>query len=129
MPLARSLSVVRVCCPILVIALPSLTCAQTPIAPRAHIAAPDIYKVLAEGHQQRVIEATLKPGQESPAVSHPQGTVVYYVTDCSLKGTSNSVEWHSYPGAGSARIIAATSSQTRMNIGKSDCKIVFIERE
>lgn len=111
-------------------ALPCVTYAQAPIAPRAHIAAPDIYKVLAEGHQQRVIEVTLKPGQESPAVSHPQGTVTYYVTDCSVKGTLNSgFEYHSYPVAGSARISAAVNSQTRVNIGKSDCKMVFIERE
>lgn len=125
---SRILSAVRVCFSFVVTASPCVAFAQAPIPPRAHIAAPDIYKVLAEGHQQRVLMATLKPGQVSPPVSHPLGTVVYYVTDCSMKFTADGMEMSTFPVAGSARFVASNIVQ-RVNTGKSDCKMVFVERE
>lgn len=85
--------------------------------------------MLAEGQSQRVVEATLRPGQVAPAISHPQGTVIYFVTSCSLKVTTNGVDVHTYPEAGTARILPAAVSPTRTNVGKSDCRMVFVERE
>ena len=41
---------------------------DAPIAPEA---SPDVYKILAENDQMRVIEATWKPGQKDNFHSHP----------------------------------------------------------
>jgi hypothetical protein len=113
----------------LLLALPLGAHAQGASAPRAHVAAPDVYRVLAQGRQQRVLEAVLKPGQEAAAVSHPSDFVVYYVTACNLKATIDGVDIHTYPEAGTARISLPTRSTVRRNIGSSDCRIVFIERD
>lgn len=122
-------SVLRVFCMCLAVVLPNLAYSQVPIGPRAHTAAPDIFTVIAEGQQQRVMAGTLKPGQKTPALSHPAGTVVYFLTDCRLKATEFGVDVDMYPTAGTARITPAVNSLTRLNVGSSDCKMLVIERQ
>ena len=120
-------SVLQFSCSLLVAALPSVAYSQPVISPRAHIAAPDVYKVIAEGHQQRVMEAVLKPGQRSSATSHPQGTVTYYLTDCSLKVTEFGVDADINSPALTALITPTINSRTRLNVGNSDCKMIIVE--
>ena len=57
-------------------------------APPANVASPDVYKVLAENDQFRVLEATWQPGQEDNYHSHPADRVSLYRTDCTLRLTS-----------------------------------------
>jgi hypothetical protein len=115
---------------ILVAAFSGTTYSQTSIGPRASVGAPDIFKVIAEGQEQRVMEATLNPGQKTPALSYPAGTVIYYLTNCSLKVTEFGVDVDTYPTAGSVRIVTpAINSQTRQNVGKSACRFVIVERQ
>ena len=45
------------------------------VAPRGSEASPDVYKVLAENDQWRVLEATWQPGQEDNMHSHPGNRV------------------------------------------------------
>lgn len=123
----RNSSILRRSSLLLIAVLPCIALSQVPVSPRAHIAAPEVFKVIAEGQQQRVVEVTLKPGQKTPATSHPQGTVVYYLTDCSLKLTQSGVDVDTYPAAGSVRIHPAINSVTRLNVGKSDCKTLIVE--
>jgi hypothetical protein len=115
---------------ILVAAFSGTTYSQTGISPRAGVGAPDIFKVIAEGQEQRVMEGTLNPGQKTPSLSYPAGTVVYYLTNCNLKVTEFGVDVDTYPTAGSARIITpAINNQTRQNVGKSACRFVIVERQ
>ncbi|MBK5206666.1 MAG: hypothetical protein JJD98_15045 [Polaromonas sp.] len=52
--------------------------AQT--TPHSLVASPDIYKVIAENEQYRVIEVTWKAGQRDKMHSHP-ASAVYYPMD------------------------------------------------
>src|SRR5512138_3323628 len=47
-------------------------------------AAPDVYKVVAQNAQYRLVEATWKPGQRDAFHSHPS-MVYYWLTPCSLR--------------------------------------------
>ncbi len=51
----------------------------------AHTASPEVYSVLAENDQMRVILGTWQPGQSDTWHSHP-ASAVYYLDDCELKG-------------------------------------------
>ena len=53
-------------------------------APRSYIAAPDVYKVIAENNGTWVVLATWKPGQRDQWHSHPR-TGVYFLTDCETR--------------------------------------------
>jgi hypothetical protein len=125
----RNSSSLRVACLLLLAVLSSVALSQVAVSPRAHIAAPEVFKVIAEGQGQRVMEGTLKPGQKTPALSHPLGTVVYYLTDCSLKVTEFGVDADTNPAAGAVRITLAVNNLSRLNVGQSDCKILIVERQ
>jgi hypothetical protein len=56
--------------------------ASTADAPRSYIASPDVYKVIAENNDTRVILATWKPDKRDEWHSHPPGAAVYVLTDC-----------------------------------------------
>ncbi len=53
-------------------------------APTAPEASPDIYTILAENDQFRVIEAIWQPVQEDNFHSHPADRVSLYQTNCKL---------------------------------------------
>ena len=52
--------------------------------PRSFEASPDVYKVIAENNEYRVIAVTWKPGQRDVQHSHPASTV-YYLTNSALR--------------------------------------------
>jgi hypothetical protein len=115
-------------CLLLVSIVPGEVCAQIAAAsPRVHVVAPDMYKIVAEGNRHRVMEVTMRPGQRDPPHSHPEGTAVYFLTDCTLKVTQYGVDVDTYPSAGNARTYAAISSHSTLNVGKADCRMVFFE--
>ena len=121
--------ILRVSCLLLVVVVPGAAHSQVATSPRAHVAAPNIFKIIAEGQQQRVMEGTLKPGQKTPPLSHPPGSVVYYLTDCKLKATESGVDIDTSPTAGTVRITPLVNSLTRLNVGKSDCRMLIVERQ
>lgn len=95
--------------------------------PRSFVASPEIYKVIAENAEQRVIAVTWKPGQRDAMHSHPS-SAVYYLTDCSLRvhvrdGPSRDVQ----PRAGMAVVQMAIAAHAIENIGTSDCRLVMVE--
>ena len=49
--------------------------------PLSHVADPDIYRVIAEDDNFRVIVATWQPGQQDAPHSHP-ANAAYRLTDC-----------------------------------------------
>lgn len=102
--------------------------AQT--APLSFNASPDVYKVLAENDQFRVILATWKPGQKDVQHSHP-ATAVYRLSQCSARitGPDGKVLSEGAQPAGSASLQAGIASHSLENIGTTDCQILIVERK
>ena len=100
---------------------------DAPIAPKA---SPEVYKILAENDQMRVIEAIWKPGQKDNFHSHPGDRASIYLTDCKLRlskpdGTFRDAS----PKGGTAKVRAnkPVKSHTAQNTGDQVCKIVLVE--
>lgn len=50
--------------------------------------APDMYRVILENNWLRVIDYHIKPGEKEPMHSHPQGVLVYPLTDAHMRVTA-----------------------------------------
>lgn len=95
--------------------------------PRSFDASPDIYKVIAQNEQYKVIAVTWKPGQKDVLHAHP-ANAVYYLTDCSLRvhapdGTYRDAQ----PRAGFALVQSPIPGHVLENTGSADCRIVMFE--
>ena len=101
--------------------------AQTSAAPRSSTAAPEVYKVIAQGPQHRVLNVVLEPGQRTPPHSHPPATAVYFVTACSLKIAEFGSETDARPAAGTAIFMGVVYSHSVLNTSKSPCRMVYFE--
>jgi hypothetical protein len=91
---------------------------------------PDVYKVIFEDANFRVIEATRKKGVHDKAHGHPLPSIVYNLTDCSTKlyaadGKTNETA----AKAGTATAVPVIASHSAENIGTADCKQLFVERK
>lgn len=107
------------------LALPGAAMAQA--QPRSFEASPEIYKVIAQNADYKVIEVTWKPGQKDQLHSHP-AAAVYHLTDCMLRGTlPDGKSGEARPRAGMATVQAAILGHTVENIGTTDCKLIMFE--
>ena len=112
---------------LMVLASYSIATEEAPTAPDS---SPDIYKVLAENDQFRVIEAIWQPGQEDNFHSHPADRVSLYQTNCKLQLTnSDGTNRVGKPKAGtaSARTGKPVKSHKAKNIGDQVCIIRIVE--
>jgi hypothetical protein len=102
--------------------------AQT--VPLSFKASPDVYKVLAENEQFRVIQATWKPGQKDIQHSHP-AVAAYRLTDCTTRitGADGKVLAEGTGKAGAAVLQDAIGSHSLENTGTADCQILLVERK
>jgi len=97
-------------------------------APPAHIASPEIYKVLFETDLMRVLLATWQPGQRDAWHSHPP-TSVFYITDCHARvflADGSQLELKRKAKTGRARD-EPVISHSFQNIGDSVCQMQFTE--
>ena len=107
---------------------PSAAIAQN--APPSYQADPNVYKVIFEDQNFRVIAATWKTGATDKPHSHLIPYVVYSITDCALKLTSaDGTIINRNPKAGTVTAGVITASHTATNIGPTDCQAVFVERK
>ena len=98
--------------------------ADVPGAPEA---SPDVYKVIAENDQVRIVLATWKPGQVDKPHSHPSAAV-YTIKGCNRKitkgdGTTDEKEIKS----GTGRINPPVKKHTFQNLSKEECQQVLVE--
>jgi hypothetical protein len=105
----------------------ALTPAHAQQLPRSFVASPDIYKVIAQNEQYKVIVVTWKPGQKDIRHSHP-ANAVYYLTDCNLRihaqdGSFLDVQ----PKAGAAIVQVPIPGHVLENTGATDCRLVMFE--
>jgi mannose-6-phosphate isomerase-like protein (cupin superfamily) len=95
---------------------------------RSFVASPDVYKLISENDQYRVIASTWKPGQRDNWHSHGSTVAGYRLTDCNLRvHTPDGKSTESSTKSGAALIGAASSSHSFENIGKEECKLVLFE--
>lgn len=112
---------------LLTIAL-SATMAQT--APPTFQGDPDVYKVIFEDQNFRVIDAVRKAGVHDKAHGHPVPSVVYNVTDCSGKTyTPDGKSTEIAAKAGSVRAVPVIASHSAENVSTTDCHQIFFERK
>ena len=99
-------------------------------APPAPEASPDVYKILADNDQWRVIEATWRPGQEDNFHSHPPDRVSLYATDCKLrlsKPNGSFKDVNPKAGTAKARTGKPVKAHKAKNIGDKVCVIRIVE--
>jgi hypothetical protein len=91
-------------------------------------ASPDVYKVIGENAQYRIILATWKPGQIDNPHAHKAGTSIS-ITDCNTRNRpTGAVPIDNPPRkAGEVQPYAGGVSHQFENIGNADCQIVLIE--
>jgi beta-alanine degradation protein BauB len=107
------------------LALLSILCATTRAQDPVKTS-PQLYKVLIDNDQVRVLEYRLKPGEKEPMHSHPAG-VVYVLSGATLK--------FSYPGGRTEEKAAATGetiwrdpvTHAVENIGKTEAHALAID--
>lgn len=98
--------------------------------PSAPEISPDVYKVLAENDQWRVIEATWQPGQEDNFHYHPADRVSLYITDCKLRLSKPDGTYRdANPKAGTAKARTGkpVKSHKAKNIGDKVCTLRIVE--
>ena len=90
---------------------------------------PDVYKVIYEDANIRIIEAIRKAGVTDKVHGHPVPSVVYSITDCQTRQTADGKSIQTDSKAGSARAVPVVVAHTATNTGPNDCKQLFIEKK
>lgn len=100
-------------------------------APPSYQGDPDVYKVIFEDQNFRVIVSTRKKGVHDKAHSHPVPSVTYALTDCSTRiYEPDGKTRDAITKAGTAQATPlVTTSHSAENIGPADCQQVFVERK
>lgn len=107
---------------------PSIGVAQD--APPTYVADPGVYKLILDNEKFRVIQAVWRPGQLDARHAHLIPSVVYPLTDCTIKltsadGTTKIVKTK----AGHPMEAPVTFGHTAQNISHHSCAAVFFERK
>jgi hypothetical protein len=91
---------------------------------------PDVYKVIFEDQNFRVIATTRKKGVHDKEHGHPVPSIVYNITDCTTKTyTPDGKTSEVTRKAGSASAVPVIPSHSAENIGSADCQQIFVERK
>jgi mannose-6-phosphate isomerase-like protein (cupin superfamily) len=95
--------------------------------PHSFIASPDVYKVIAENEQYRVVAVTWKPGQRDAWHSHPVAAV-YNLTDCNMRVyTPDGKSRDSNTKVGASRVNPPVPSHSLENVGQTECRLIIFE--
>jgi hypothetical protein len=116
-----------VVCAAITLAITSGAFAQS--ADPSYKADPDVYKIIYEDANLRVIESIRKAGVTDKLHSHPAASVVYALTDCKTKQTTEGKSAETDTKAGAIRSLPPIPAHTAENTGPNDCKQLFIERK
>jgi hypothetical protein len=108
----------------------SVTAAVGQTSEPSYKADPDVYKVVFENADFRVIVGTRKAGQKDKPHAHQIPGVFYNVTDCKNKlYEANGSTRLGDNKAGTAMAIPLTKSHQTENLTDKDCVQVFIEKK
>ena len=110
------------------IALPSVAVAQN--APPTYQGDPDVYKVIFEDQNFRVISATRKKGVHDKPHGHPLPSIIYFINDCTTKQyAADGKTTEGTSKAGTSMAVPVIASHSAENIGPADCQQIFVERK
>jgi hypothetical protein len=101
-------------------------------APPSYEGDPDVYKVIFEDQNFRVIDAVRKKGVHDKLHSHPVPSVVYHLTDCTSLVYGPDGKPAASPSnrkAGAAQTVSITPAHSAENVGPEDCHQIFVERK
>ena len=99
-------------------------------APPTYEGDPDVYKVIFEDQNFRVIASTRKKGVHDKVHGHPVPSIVYFLNDCTTKQyASDGKTSESTSKAGTARAVPIIASHSAENTGLADCQTIFVERK
>lgn len=102
--------------------------AQT--SPPSYQGDPDVYKVIFEDANFRVISINRKKGVTDKPHGHPVPGVIYHVTDCSTKlRSANGQTRDAISKAGTANATPIVASHTAENTGSADCHQIIVEKK
>jgi hypothetical protein len=108
----------------------TLSAAVAQNAPPSYQGDPDVYKVIFEDQNFRVIASTRKKGVHDKEHSHPVPSVTYFLTDCTTRiYTPDGKTTENTAKAGTARAVPITPAHSAENIGPADCQTIFVERK
>jgi hypothetical protein len=118
------------CAALLLLQMTSAALAQN--APPTYQGDPDVYKVIFEDQNFRVIEGLRKKGVHDKLHSHPVPSIVYNLTDCRTQLYDDKGKPVGEPRLGKAGAAVAspvTSGHSAENVGSADCRQIFVERK
>jgi len=101
-------------------------------APPSYEGDPDVYKVIFEDQNFRVIDSIRKKGVHDKLHSHPVPSIVYHLTDCTSLSYGPDGKPTGSPSnrkAGTAQTGSITPAHSVENIGPEDCHQIFVERK
>src|SRR5215467_6497126 len=99
-------------------------------APPTYQADPDVYKIIFEDQNFRVIATNRKKGVHDKEHGHPVPSVVYHITDCTTKlYAADGKTTENISKAGTASAVPVIASHSAENIGPRDCQQIFVERK
>ena len=101
-------------------------------APPSYEGDPDVYKVIFEDQNFRVIDAVRKKGVHDKLHSHPVPSVVYHLTYCTSLVYGPDGKPTGAPSvrkAGTAQTVSITPAHSAENVGPEDCHQIFVERK
>jgi hypothetical protein len=106
----------------------SFAAAQT--APPTFQGDPDVYKIIFEDQNLRVIAATWPKGVHDKPHAHPAPSIVYSLDDCLFRiHAANGTTRELATRAGTAMEVPVTPSHSAENIGPAACHAIFVERK
>ncbi len=123
---------------ILLAAAPTLLSAQTAADPNSRTlksylqsfeASPDMYKVIGEDKNFRVILATWKPGQSDAMHSHAGDLTNYTLTECQLKGVAPDGKGGELTRKKGTVGFNTASVHQVTNTGSNECVLLIVERK
>ncbi len=98
-------------------------------APRSYVASPEVYRVIAENGQTKVILASWKAGQRDNWHSHP-ATGVYFLTNCESRiYTPDGKFTDAHQKEGGAVVQAPIPAHSFENRGSGECRMIIVEQE
>ena len=106
---------------------PSIGFAQD--APPSYVADPGVYTLILDNEKFRVTRAVWRPGRLDAPHSHPIPSVVFPLTNCTIKLTSAEGTRIVRTKAGQPMEAPVTFGHTAQNITHHTCAVVFFERK
>jgi hypothetical protein len=125
----RRTLVAAFCATAALVIVPSQSSGQSSTPP-SYIADPDVYKLLSENDQFRVILATWPPGKRDAWHSHAGALTAYNLTACKARfHTPDGKSIDRETQSGIATFSPEIPSHSFENLGTTACQAVIVERK